>query len=433
MVAGMIGGLPIIAVIIRSTVNIHNGAKTKWSNMYQGLLLLIFIVVLSPIMRQVPLCAFAILLVYTGFKLASPSVFKQIYNQGIEQLIFFIATMVLTLYTNLLIGLLGGLLLAMVSHMLLAKASISQFFKMVYRSGTNLVINPDGSYDIKVKGIANFLGILKIDKMVAQIPFGSDVNIDLSETRLVGITYMDYIVDYLKVQKNSGGNVIIKGLDSHVSSSTYNRALKIALNNQVAKLSQRQIRLQNLANEKDYQYTSQVDWNTTYLNKFHFFEIRSIERKSNCLTGTFNDSDISWEIADITFSEGGAFTAETFNTTLMVLKLNKKIPVFTMEKEGVLEKIFDRVMAYTGYKDIDFEMYPDFSKKFLIMGNKESEIRSFFKDEVIRYFENHQIYHLESNGEAIVIFNKIKLARTDETIAFIDYGKELATLLYSLD
>ena len=433
MVAGLIGGLPIIAVIIRSTVNIHNGAKTKWSNMYQGLLLLIFIVVLSPIMRQVPLCAFAILLVYTGFKLASPSVFKQIYNQGIEQLIFFIATMVLTLYTNLLIGLLGGLLLAMVSHMLLAKASISQFFKMVYRSGTNLVINPDGSYDIKVKGIANFLGILKIDKMVAQIPFGSDVNIDLSETRLVGITYMDYIVDYLKVQKNSGGNVIIKGLDSHVSSSTYNRALKIALNNQVAKLSQRQIRLQNLANEKDYHYTSQVDWNTTYLNKFHFFEIRSIERKSNCLTGTFNDSDISWEIADITFSEGGAFTAETFNTTLMVLKLNKKIPVFTMEKEGVLEKIFDRVMAYTGYKDIDFEMYPDFSKKFLIMGNKESEIRSFFKDEVIRYFENHQIYHLESNGEAIVIFDKIKLARTDETIAFIDYGKELATLLDSLD
>ena len=433
MVAGLIGGLPIIAVIIRSTVNIHNGAKTKWSNMYQGLLLLIFIVVLSPIMRQVPLCAFAILLVYTGFKLASPSVFKQIYNQGIEQLIFFIATMVLTLYTNLLIGLLGGLLLAMVSHMLLAKASIPQFFKMVYRSGSNLVINPDGSYDIKVKGIANFLGILKIDKMVAQIPFGSDVNIDLSETRLVGITYMDYIVDYLKVQKNSGGNVIIKGLDSHVSSSTYNRALKIALNNQVAKLSQRQIRLQNLANEKDYQYTSQVDWNTTYLNKFHFFEIRSIERKSNCLTGTFNDSGISWEIADITFSEGGAFTAETFNTTLMVLKLNKKIPVFTMEKEGVLEKIFDRVMAYTGYKDIDFEMYPDFSKKFLIMGNKESEIRSFFKDEVIRHFENHQIYHLESNGEAIVIFDKIKLARTDETIAFIDYGKELATLLDSLD
>jgi MFS superfamily sulfate permease-like transporter len=429
MVAGLIGGLPIIAVIIRSTVNIHNGAKTKWSNMYQGLLLLLFIVVLSPIMRQVPLCAFAILLVYTGFKLASPAVFKQIYNQGTEQLVFFIGTMILTLYTNLLIGLLGGLLLALVIHMLLARVSIPQFFKMIYRSRTKLIKQSDGSFDIKIRGIANFLGIIKIDKLVAQIPSGANVNIDLSKTRLVGITYMDYLVEYLKIQRATGGKVFITGLDSHVSSSTYNRALKISFTGSGAKLSQRQKRLRNLATEKDYQYTSQVDWNTTYLMKFHFFEIRPIERKYNCLKGTFTGLDVSWEIADITFNEGQAFTAETFNTTLMVLKLNKKIPVFTMEKEAVLEKIFDRVMAFTGYKDIDFEMYPDFSKKFLLMGNNEPEIRSFFTDEIIRFFENHQIYHIESNGEALIIFDKIKLARTDETIAFLDYGKELATLL----
>ena len=429
MVAGMIGGLPIIAVIIRSTVNIHNGAKTKWSNMYQGLLLLLFIVVLSPIMRQVPLCAFAILLVYTGFKLASPAVFKQLYNQGTEQLIFFVGTMVLTLYTNLLIGLLGGLLLAMVSHMLLAKVSISQFFKMIYNSGSNLVKKSDGNYDLKIKGIANFLGILKIDKLVGQIPSGANVDIDLSQTRLVGLTYMDYLVDYLKMHTDTGGKVVIKGLDSHVSSSTHNRALKISLNNFTSKSSPRQSRLQNLANENDYHYTKKVDWNTSYLKNFHFFEIRPIERKSNCIKGTFKDLDVSWEIADVTFSEGSAFTAETFNTTLMTLKLNKKIPIFTMEKEGVFERIFDQVMAFTGYKDIDFEMYPGFSRKFLIMGNQEAEIRAFFTDEIIRFLENHQIYHLESNGEALVIFDKIKLARTDETIAFIDYGKELATLL----
>ncbi|WP_298427692.1 SulP family inorganic anion transporter [uncultured Kordia sp.] len=428
MVAGMIGGLPIIAVIIRSTVNIHNGAKTKWSNMYQGLLLLLFIVLLSPIMRQVPLCAFAILLVYTGFKLASPAVFKQVYKQGTEQLIFFVGTMILTLYTNLLIGLLGGLFLALVAHMLLARLSIPQFFKMVYRSRTKLVKLPDGSFHLKIRGIANFLGIIKVDKLVAQIPSGADVNIDLSETRLVGMTYMDYLVEYLKIQRNTGGEVFITGLESHVSSSTHNRALKISLAGS-NKLSQRQKRLRNLATEKDYQYASQVDWNTIYLKKFHFFEIRPIERKYNCLKGRFKDLNMSWEIADVTFNEGQAFTAETFNTTLMVLKLNKKIPVFTMEKEGVLEKIFDRVMAFTGYKDIDFDMYPDFSKKFLLMGNNESEIRAFFTDEIIRFFENHQIYHLESNGEALIIFDKIKLARTDETIAFIEYGKELATLL----
>jgi MFS superfamily sulfate permease-like transporter len=429
MVAGLIGGLPIIAVIIRSTVNIHNGAKTKWSNMYQGLLLLVFIVLLSPIMRQVPLCAFAILLVYTGFKLASPAVFKQAYNQGTEQLIFFVFTMVLTLYTNLLIGLVGGLLLALVTHMLLAKLSVPQFFKMVYKSRTRLVKLSDNAFDLKIKGIANFLGILKIDKLIAKIPQGADVNIDLSETRLVGITYMDYLAEYLKTQRASGGKVFITGLDSHVSSSKHNRALKICLTSSDAKLSQRQKRLRNLATEKGFQFSSQVDWNTDYFKKFHFFEIRPIERKYNSLKGSFLGMSMSWEIADITFNEGQAFTAETFNTTLMVLRLNKKIPVFSMEKEGVLGKIFDRVMAFTGYKDIDFEMYPDFSKKFLLMGNNESEIRSFFTEEIIRFFENQQIYHIESNGNSLLIFDKIKLARTDETIAFIDYGEKLATIL----
>ena len=429
VVAGMIGGLPIIAVIIRSTVNIHNGAKTKWSNMYQGLLLLLFIVVLSPIMRQVPLCAFAILLVYTGFKLASPAVFKQAYSQGTEQLIFFVGTMILTLYTNLLIGLLGGLLLALVTHMLLAKLPVAEFFRMVYKSRTKLLKRSDGTFDLKIRGIANFLGILKVDKLVAQIPSGADVNIDLSETRLVGITYMDFLVEYLKAQRAAGGQVFITGLDSHVSFSTHNRALKISLTDSNAKLSQRQKRLRNLATEKDYSYNSKIDWNTIYLKKFHFFEIRPIERKYNCLTGLYKDLEVCWEIADITFNEGQAFTAETFNTTVMVLKLNKKIPVFTMEKEGVLGKIFDRVMAFTGYKDIDFEMYPDFSNKFLLMGDNESEIRSFFTDDIIRFFENNHIYHLESNGEALIIFDKIKLARTDETTAFIKYGKELSTLL----
>lgn len=427
--AGLIGGLPIIAVIIRSTVNIHNGAKTKWSNLYQGLLLLVLIVLLGPIMRQVPLCAFAILLVFTGFKLASPAVFKQVYDHGPEQLIFFIFTLVLTLYTNLLVGLIGGLSIALATHMLLAKIPLSQFFKMVYNSGSHLTQITEGKFELKIRGIANFLSIPRIDNLIKKIPDGVDVKVDLSETKLVGITFMDYIVDYLKIQRKLGGNVVLEGLDSHVSYSTYNKSLKISLENSAPKLSPRQGRLKNLAAEKDYVFKPEVDWNTNYLKEFHFFEIRPIERKSNCLRGKFEEKSISWEISDVTFNEGEAFSAETFNTTLIVLKLNKEIPVFTMEKEGLFEKIFDRVIALTGFKDIDFEMYPDFSRKFLITGKNESEIREFFSNELVSFFEKNHIYHIESNGEAIIIFDKIKLARTDETISLIDYSKKLTELL----
>lgn len=429
VVAGLIGGLPIIAVIIRSTVNIHNGAKTKWSNLYQGLILLGLIVVLGAVMKQVPLCAFAVLLVYTGFKLASPSVFKQAYSQGPEQLFFFIGTMVLTLYTNLLIGLVGGLLIVLITHILISNLSIYNFIKMVYFSENKLQKLSDDVFSLKIRGVANFLAILKADKLISKIPSGVSVNIDLSETKLVGITYMDFLVEFLKSHRDGGGKAFITGLDSHVSYSTYNRALKICLTNSDNKLSQRQKRLQNLARQNGYQYNSKVVWNASLLKTFKFFEIRPIERKCNCLKGGGKDMVAEWEISDVTFNVGQAFTAETFNTTLMIIRLNKKIPAFTMEKEGVLDLIFDKVIPFKGYKDIDFEAYPEFSKKFLLLGSDEAEIRRFFTKDIIKFFEKNQLYRIESNGSDLLIFNKTKLARTDETVSFIDFGKKLTTLL----
>ena len=228
MVAGFIGGLPIIAVIIRSTVNVHNGAKTKLSNMYQGLLLLLFIVVLSPIMQKVPLCAFAILLVYTGFKLASPKVFKKMYSLGTEQLIFFVGTMMLTLYTNLLIGLFGGLILALVGHLIMTRTSPIRFFQLLFRPNS-LVEHSDGSYEIKINGIANFLSILNINKILAKIPAGATAVVDFSDTRLVGITVLEDLYDFQKLHENTGGTLTIRGLENHSSSSSGALGAKINL------------------------------------------------------------------------------------------------------------------------------------------------------------------------------------------------------------
>ncbi len=427
--SGAIGGLPIITVIVRSTVNVNNNAKTKWSNFYHGVLIILFLFILAPVIQKIPMAALAAILVYIGFRLASPATFKKIYSMGLEQLIFMVVTIIITLYSDLLWGILGGSLFTLLVHILLSRMPVREFFKKTFSNETNVFVTKEGGYNLKVEGIASFLTIPRIGQLTRHIPEGADVTIDLTDTRLVGMTFMEYLVDYLKMQRNADGKVTIKGLERHVSSSTHNRALKISLTSFSPKLSPRQIRLQNLANEKGYEFASRVDWNTSYLRNFHFFEIRPIERKSNCIKGAFKELNVGWEIADVTFSEGAAFTAETFNATVMVLRLNREIPVFSMEKEGVFDKIFDRVMAFTGYKDIDFKMYSDFSKKFLLMGNNEEDIRAFFTGEVIRFFENHQIYHLESNGEALVIFDKIKLARTDETIALIDYGEELATLL----
>ena len=77
MVSGLVGGLPIISVIVRTTVNIHNNARTKWSNFFHGALLIVYIVLLAPYLQMIPLAALAAILIFMGFKLAAPRLFTE--------------------------------------------------------------------------------------------------------------------------------------------------------------------------------------------------------------------------------------------------------------------------------------------------------------------------------------------------------------------
>ncbi len=422
MAAGAIGGLPIIAVIIRSTVNVHNGAKTKWSNMYQGLLLLLFIVVLGPLMKQVPLCAFAILLVYTGFKLASPAVFKQIYSHGIEQLIFFVGTMVLTLYTNLLIGLFGGLLLALFSHFLLAKVSPPRFFKMIFDSGSNLVLNPDGSYDLKIRGIANFLGLLKINNLVSQIPSGANATIDFSETRLVGTTVLEDLYDFQKIQQNSGGSIKIKGLDKHISSSNHKLATKINLN-VVEPLNRRQNLLKEMAESYGWDFQVEPIEDLEYFNSFYFFKTRPIDAEFNCISD--HDEDIHFELIDLTFEDGADIFPDEYKTTVGLLKLPFPIPRFTIEKKDILE----RVLHISEHKDIDYKLYKNFPKDYIVKVDDVQAMDVFLVDKLKALIEISGLHHLESNGEAILIFkNNLALAQTKDYVNMIQFAENFKSI-----
>jgi MFS superfamily sulfate permease-like transporter len=425
MVSGAIGGLPIITVIVRSTVNIHNNARTKWSNFYHGLLLIVFLIVLAPIIKLVPLAALAAILVHIGFKLASPSVFKQIYSMGIEQLLFMVATTVITLYTDLLIGILCGTIFTLLVHILLARMPVDDFFKLFIKSGSSIIKKSDGTYNIKIQGIANFLAVFKLKKLTDQIPSGTDVSINMTKSRLVDLTFMDSAVEFLKYQYDTGGTVVIEGLEGHISSSTHNQALKISLKPMQPKLSPRQIRLQEIAKEHDFVFESQVNWNNSYFRNFQFFEIRPIERKNNCLYGNYKSSDIKWEMADITFNEGFSVASEIHHSTVQVVYLPVSIPKFILEKEGLFDKLFDRIMAFSGYRDIDFELYTDFSNKFLLMGENQTEIRNFFTKELIEYLEEREVYHIESNGEALLIFKRLKFAKTNEMIDILKFSEKL--------
>ncbi len=108
MLSGLVGGIPITSVIVRSSVNINAGAQTKLSTILHGLLLLISVVFLSTILNLIPLATLASILLVTGFKLARISIFKELYKNGLNQFIPFIITIIAILFTDLLIGIIAG-------------------------------------------------------------------------------------------------------------------------------------------------------------------------------------------------------------------------------------------------------------------------------------------------------------------------------------
>jgi MFS superfamily sulfate permease-like transporter len=426
MISGALGGLPIITVIVRSTVNVNSNAKTKWSNLYHGIFLILFVLLLAPVLRSVPLAALAAILVHTGFKLASPQVFKHAYNQGVEQLLFLSSTLIITLYTDLLYGIVGGILITLLTHMLLARVGIVSFFKMIYRSGSKVYLLENGTYSVKLRGVSNFLYALELDKLLEEIPLGSVVSIDMSQTRLVDLSIMENMIDFKRIHENSGGDVELVGLDNHVSSTSHNRALKIITGKVKKQITQRQRRLQDMASSNDWTFERNVDWNTSYLRNFRFFDSRPIEMKINSLQGFDVENNAHWEIADIVFDEGALQALEIYQTTVQVIRLPSPIPLFVIDKKGLFDEIFHRVRAFSEASlDVHFMKHRGFSEKFNLSGEDEDAIRNFFTDDLIGFLENNEIHHIESNGEALMIFNYLHIARTDEVSSMLSFSSDL--------
>jgi hypothetical protein len=277
----------------------------------------------------------------------------------------------------------------------------------------------DEKYFVSVDNFSSFLNYSKLKSNLDQIPETEDVIIDFSMCDFVDHTVMENIHSYSESFKRKGGHFEVIGLDGYKSGSKHPFALrKFVIGKPKEKnitLTKRQKSLYKISKELHWDYDSVYKKEIKELPNFGYFKTRQITKISNAL------SNEQCTLFDVEFSEGELIAKQNVKATMLYIELKNIIPQFTLDKEGV----FEYIIHFAGFKDINIEEHPDFSKRFYLSGKNEEKIRKFFTDEIILFFESNKYYHIESNEKGLLILGNERLAGVKEIKSLADFGLRL--------
>lgn len=214
-VAAWIGGIPMISEIVRSSANINYGAKSRLSNFFHGCCLLLFVALVPGLIHRIPLAALAAMLIVTGVRLASPSEFARTFRIGTEQLAVFTMTLLVTLATDLLVGVGAGILTKLVLHFRHGAPWRGLFAPEIEQES-------DGDRAVvTVRNSALFTNYLGLSKRLAALQGHHVVVLDLGETRLVDHTVMEKLHHMRDEWERDGRRLEVIGLEAHETLSEH--------------------------------------------------------------------------------------------------------------------------------------------------------------------------------------------------------------------
>lgn len=199
MVSGLLGGLPVTAVIVRSTANISSGGQTKVSAVFHGLLLAMSVIFFPGFLNMIPLSALAAVLLLVGYKLSKPSIFKGLYAKGTSQFLPFLITILAILFTDLLIGITIGIVVGLYY---VVRANLHQAITLQELGPDNFVITLEKD--------VSFLNKAFLRKTLRGIPPNSHVVFDETESIFIDEDILETIEDFKKTAINDGISIKVK-------------------------------------------------------------------------------------------------------------------------------------------------------------------------------------------------------------------------------
>lgn len=198
VVSGLLGGLPITSVIVRSSTNIYAGGKSRMSGFFHGVLLIVAVVLLPLYLNKIPLACLASILLYTGYKLAHPKEFKKVFAEGWKQYVPFLVTVAVVVGVDLLWGIFVGTLVGLAFVVITNYSSVFTVFK----NGNEILI--------KFQKDVTFLHKMQLKETLRKIPVGSEVYIDTTKVHFMDHDINLLIQEFISTAQERGIEVDLK-------------------------------------------------------------------------------------------------------------------------------------------------------------------------------------------------------------------------------
>jgi MFS superfamily sulfate permease-like transporter len=216
MISGFIGGLPITAVIVRSSANINAGGRTRIACFVHGLCLLISLLFFAQYLNYIPLACLAAILLQTGYKLAKPKVFMHFYKKGWGQFLPFVITVCAILATDLLEGMAIGM-------------AVGLIFVIIANYHAAITLTQDGShYVISLNKDVSFLNKALLRKFILGIEADSTVVIDASKAGFIDPDIVETIESFLTTAPDD--NIKVQLIDLHGKEKIKKHEAHVVLN-----------------------------------------------------------------------------------------------------------------------------------------------------------------------------------------------------------
>ncbi|MDD4858107.1 MAG: hypothetical protein PHD74_08385 [Candidatus Krumholzibacteria bacterium] len=191
------------------------------------------------------------------------------------------------------------------------------------------------------------------------------------------------------------------------------------------KRSKRRAALEALAVEMRWSFSPDGDDTlASMMAGFRLFAHGHTKRFTNLMRGRGEASNMA--LFDYAYTIGGGKEKHTFRQTVLSLNVGgRPLPRFCLRPEHV----WDKVEAFFGHKDINFDMHPEFSKKYSLRGDDEYQIQKLFTGGLIQFVEGAPGISMEGEGSTLILYRNRKLAKSEDVRAFIEMGTRLAALL----